>query len=153
MRNIRKLVKNKNRAGLVKALKFIWESDTIEKARENAKKVVKFYENKLPKVADKIENEIEETLSVLHLPQNQQRRMKSTNMLERLSGSISQRTNVVRIFPNRGSCLRLVMCVLKEIHEDWISGRRYLRMLENIQKEEADEEIIEFPISAEVVLN
>ena len=153
MRNIKKLVKNKNRDGLIKALKFIWESDTIEKARENAKKVVRFYENKLPKVADKIENEIEETLSVLHLPQNQRRRMKSTNMLERLSGSISQRTNVVRIFPNRESCLRLVTCVLKEIHEDWISGRRYLRMPENIQKEEADEEIIEFPLSAEVVLN
>lgn len=152
IRNIMKLVKNKDRKGLAKALKFIWEAETIEKARERVKLVVKFYEDKLPKVADKIEKEIEETLGVLKLPLNHQRRMKSTNMLERLSGSISQRTKVVRIFPDRNSCLRLITSVLKEIHEDWISGRRYLRMPEKTQKDEADEEIIEFPISAEVVV-
>ena len=35
---------------------------------------------------------------------------------------------MARIFPNGESCLRLVTAVLLEIHEDWISGRRYLNM-------------------------
>lgn len=150
IRNIMKLVKKKDRKGLSKALKFIWESETIDKARENAGKVIKFYEDKLPKVANKIENEIDETLNVLNLPANHQRRMKSTNMLERLSGSISQRTKVVRVFPDRESCLRLITSVLKEIHEDWISGRRYLRMPE--KKEKSNENVIDFPFSPEKVL-
>jgi putative transposase len=36
----------------------------------------------------------------------------------------------VRIFPNPKSCLRLASALLKEWHEDWITGRRYLRMEE-----------------------
>jgi len=52
-------------------------------------------------------------------------------MLERLNESIRQRTHVPRIFPNEKSCLRLVTAVLLEIHEDWISGRRYLNMNAN----------------------
>ncbi len=79
----------------MKALNFIWESESIEKAQKNAKKGIEFYEDRLPKAADKIED----TLNVLTLPKKHRRRMKSTNMLERLSGSISQRTKVVRIFP------------------------------------------------------
>ena len=50
------------------------------------------------------------------------------NMLERLNENIRQRTRVARIFPNEESCLRLVTAVLLEIHEDWISGGRYLNM-------------------------
>lgn len=151
MRNIMKLVKKKDRKGLIKALKFIWETETIEKARENARMVVDFYEDKISKVADKIEKEIEQTLNVLKLPSNHRRRMKSTNMLERLNGNISQRTNVVRVFPDRESCRRLVTSVLKEIHEDWISGRRYLRMPEE-QEEKTNEEVIDFPFSPEKML-
>ncbi|MFW6134576.1 MAG: IS256 family transposase [Elusimicrobiota bacterium] len=149
MRNIRKLVKAKDREGLKKALDFIWNSKSLDKAKKKAEMVVEFYEDKLPKVADKIENEIEETLTVLTLPSNHRKRMKSSNLLERLSGSISQRTNVVRIFPNRSSCLRLITAVLKEIHEDWISGRRYLRMLGEKQKKQTDEKGIEFTESVE----
>jgi len=151
MRNIKKLIKSKDRKGLKKALEFIWDSETIEKAREKAKKVVEFYEDKLPEVADKIEEDIEETLTVLTLPSNHRRRMKSTNMLERLSGSISQRTSVVRIFPDRNSCLRLITAVLKEIHEDWISGRRYLRMTEEVS-ETQEEDAIDFELPSEMAL-
>ncbi len=63
---------------------------------------------------------------------------------ERTSGRKGQRNGYKK---------RSIKTRVGEIHEDWISGRRYLRMDENIQKEDADEEIIEFPISAEVVLN
>jgi putative transposase len=35
---------------------------------------------------------------------------------------------VVWIFPNRASCLRLASALLKEWHEDWVTGRCYLRM-------------------------
>ncbi len=52
--------------------------------------------------------------------------MKSTNMLERLNEQIKRRTHVVRIFPNRGSCLRLVRALATEMHENWIEATRHL---------------------------
>jgi len=151
IRNLMKLAKLKDRKGLAKALAFIWDSETIKEAREKTEKVIAFYEDKIPEVADHIEDSIEETLTVLALPENHRRRMKSTNMLERLNGSISQRTKVARIFPNRNSCLRLISAVLMEIHEDWISGRKYLNMREE-QAEAQQEEIIDFPFSPEINL-
>jgi putative transposase len=37
---------------------------------------------------------------------------------------------VVRIFPNREACLRLVSALAVEQSEEWLSGRRYLDMEE-----------------------
>jgi putative transposase len=37
---------------------------------------------------------------------------------------------VVRIFPNRGACLRLVRALAVEQSEEWLTGRRYLEMQE-----------------------
>ena len=79
-------------------------------------------------MANKIEAEAEETLAVLSLPEEHRLRLATTNSLERLSQSIKQRTRVVRIFPNRESCLRLVTALLQETHEEWITGHKYLNM-------------------------
>lgn len=53
---------------------------------------------------------------------------ESTNMLERLNKEIKRRTHVVRIFPNAGSCLRLVRALAVETHENWLEQHRYLNM-------------------------
>jgi transposase-like protein len=50
--------------------------------------------------------------------------------LERLNQEIKRRTRVVRIFPNRESCLRLVRALAVEVSEEWVTGRRYLDMEE-----------------------
>ena len=47
-------------------------------------------------------------------------------MLERLNEEIRRRTRVVRIFPNEGSCLRLVRALAVEVHENLIEAHRYL---------------------------
>ena len=54
--------------------------------------------------------------------------MKSPNMLERLNEEIKLRTRVVRIFPNRDSCLRLIRALAIETHENWIEATRDLNM-------------------------
>ena len=41
-------------------------------------------------------------------PRQHRKRLKSTNLLERLNEEIKHRTRVVRIFPNPVSCLRLI---------------------------------------------
>jgi putative transposase len=76
------------------------------------------------KVVEHIEEHIEECLTCLAFPESHRRRIRTTNGLERLNQEIKRRTRVVRIFPNRGSCLRLVSALAVEQSEEWVTGRR-----------------------------
>src|SRR5215208_848791 len=82
------------------------------------------------KVACHIEEHIEECLTCLAFPESHRRRIRTINSLERLNQEIRRRTRVVRIFPNRESCLRLVTALAVEVSEEWVTGRRYLDMEE-----------------------
>ena len=54
------------------------------------------------------------------------RRLRTSNMLERLNKEIHRRTRVATLFPNEASLLRLVSAVLAEVDEEWQTGKRYL---------------------------
>ncbi len=61
------------------------------------------------------------------MPEKYRRRLKSTNMQERLIQEVRRRERAIRIFPNEASAERLIGALLAEIHEEW-QGRRYLDM-------------------------
>jgi putative transposase len=82
------------------------------------------------KVAEHIEEHIEECLACLSFPESHRRRIRTTNGLERFNQEIKRRSRVVRIFPNRQACLRLVTALAVETSEEWVTGRRYLDMEE-----------------------
>jgi putative transposase len=82
------------------------------------------------KVASHIEEHIEECLACLAFPETHRRRIRTTNGLERFNQELKRRTRVVRIFPNREACLRLVTALAVEQSEEWVTGRRYLDMQE-----------------------
>jgi transposase-like protein len=97
------------------------------------------------KVAEHLEEHIEECLTCLAFPESHQRRIRTTNGLERLNQEIKKRTRVVRIFPNWEACLRLVTALCVEQSEEWITGRRYLDMGEleqRLPEEQAAEEVM-----------
>jgi putative transposase len=80
-----------------------------------------------PDVATMLADSSDDLLAFTHFPVGHWRKIWSTNPLERLNGEIKRRTNVVGIFPNDASVLRLITAVVVETHDEWqIAERRYL---------------------------
>jgi len=81
----------------------------------------------MPKaLADWMEKNIPEGLTVFAFPTQHQRKLRTSNPIERLNREIRRRTAVVGIFPNEAACLRLISAVLMEYDEEWQTGRTYL---------------------------
>ena len=60
-----------------------------------------------------------------------QRRLRTTNVLERPNLEFKRRTKKIGAFPSEQSLLRLVVTIMMDINEEWITGRRYINMEEN----------------------
>lgn len=86
------------------------------------------YKDTAPQLADWAENAIPEGLVVFQMPDEHRRRIRTSNILERLNREVNRRTSVVGIFPNIESCLRLVTAVTMEKSDEWETGRIYLNM-------------------------
>ena len=130
-RNLLGMVSSARRKELGADLRTIFAASTREMGLQLVSSVAgKWREKGNEKVACHLEEHVEECLSCLEFPESHRRRIRTTNSLERLNQEIKRRTRVVRIFPNRESCLRLVSAMSMETSEEWITGRRYLDMEE-----------------------
>ena len=109
-------------------LRWIYERRNVEEARRDLAAWLTKWEGRYAPLCNWAEANIEETLTFYRLPQQHHKHLKSTNMLERINQELKRRTLVVRIFPNRESCLRLIRALAVEIHEDWVEAIRYLDM-------------------------
>lgn len=128
MRNFMGKLALKDRPEGVALLQELFAASTKEKALERMNGLVEFLlSKKKAEVAGWIEENIEETLNVYTLPEDHRKKMKSTNMLERLNQELKRRSVVVRIFPNEASCLRLLSALCQETSESW-DRRKYLDM-------------------------
>ena len=126
MRNFLSKLSKQTQPECLKRLKKVFAAEDKEEALKESEKLQKHLrEHGKERVAEWIEEHIEETLGVYELPPEHRKRMKSTNMLERLNQELKRRSRVVRIFPNEESCLRLMTALCQEYSEEWMN-RRYL---------------------------
>ena len=102
--------------------------DLPEEAREEFRRLCEELEGKADRALETIEAGLEDAIQVLMLPHKYRRRLKSTNMLERLIEEVRRRERVIRIFPNERSAWRLLGALLAEQHEVWSTGRKWLDM-------------------------
>jgi len=127
VRNLLAKVSRGDRPWVLEGWREVREAKTLEEARARLRELVERLEAKYPEVATWLEEAGEEALAVYALPEEHRKRMRSTNMLERLNQELKRRTRVVRIFPDGPSCLRLVTALAMETSEEW-EARIYLDM-------------------------
>jgi transposase-like protein len=109
-------------------IRTIFNAPDRETAQVFLNKAVEKYAPMAPRLADWMEANIPEGFTVFSFPKVHQRRLRTSNGLERLSQEIKRRTRVVRVFPNEKACMRLISAILMEIGEEWEYGRLYLEI-------------------------
>lgn len=98
------------------------------KAETYLKEAVQKYQKTASKLADWMEANIPEGLTVFSFPAAHWRKIRTDNQVERLNEEIRRRTKVIGVFPNEASCLRLVSALLMEKSEIWETGKIYLNI-------------------------
>lgn len=116
------------RRAVAEELRTVFNAPNAAEAQRYLDLFVAKYRQSAPDLAEWAETAILEGLSVFAFRQSQRRRLRTSNMLERLSREIKRRTRVATLFPNPASCLRLVTAVVMEISDEWQTDRRYLTL-------------------------
>jgi len=116
------------RAQVARAIRSVFDSPSRAAAELRLKEIVADYAKGAPKLATWMEENLPLGLAVFALPVAHQKRMRTSNALERVNQEIKRRTRVARLFPNEASLLRLVTALLAETSEEWESGKIYLNM-------------------------
>jgi transposase-like protein len=131
-RNLLFRIPAKERKELARYIKQIYTSPNKKMAFDVAQLIATFYQDRYPRVSLFLEEELEGTLTFFDYPDIHQRKIRTTNLIEGvLNKALKQRSKVIGIFPNRESCLRYACLRLMEIDEDWQTGRKYMKMIED----------------------
>lgn len=99
----------------------------MAEARRRLNEFSELFEKSAPKAVDCLEEAFDDAMAIMTLPDKYRKRLRTTNMQERLNEEVRRRERVIRIFPNDESAWRLIGALLAEINEQW-QARRYLDM-------------------------
>ena len=127
MRNVLAKVPKASAEMVAAAIRTIFAQPDAPHVKAQLVEVSRMLAGKFPEVASMLTDAGEDVLAFTGFPIAHWRKIWSTNPLERINGEIKRRTNVVGIFPNDASVIRLVTAVLVETHDEWaVAERRYL---------------------------
>lgn len=107
-------------------IKSIFTAPSLNEAERLLLLTTEKYRAKAPKLSEWLEGNIPEGFTVFDFPQEHWKKLRTSNLAERVNKEIKRRTKIVGIFPNCNSCLRLVTALLVEMDEEWDQGRNYL---------------------------
>ena len=103
-----------------KEIRAVWNASSLAIAEAELARIVAQYRDTHPDFADWLEANIPEGLAAFTLPEVHQKRMRTSNGIERpIQQELKRRTSKVRVFPNTEALERLATAVLVEIDEKW----------------------------------
>jgi transposase-like protein len=127
MRNVLARTPKASAEMVAAAIRTIFAQPDPAHVRSQLDEVAHMLDTQFPDVAVMLRDACDDLLAFTAFPVAHWRKIWSTNPLERINGEIKRRTNVVGIFPNDASVIRLVTAVLVETHDEWaVAERRYL---------------------------
>ena len=130
MTNARDLVAKKERKALTRDLHSIFDAPSLNHARTRLKEVLDQWQHGHEELVNWLEDNIEQTMAYFHFPPSFRVQIRTTNMLERFNQELRRRSEVIRVFPNAESCLRLMTALAMEQTMEWACEKRYLDMRE-----------------------
>src|ERR687897_805622 len=117
----------KDQHGLLGALiRPIFNADSLAQARDRLSEAVSHLDGRLGKIATMLEEAEPDILAFYAFPSSHWRKLRSTNPLERFNREVGRRTDVVGIFPDDRSLVRLAGMLCIEQNDEWLVGRGYL---------------------------
>lgn len=107
-------------------IRSIFNAPSMGEAERLLKLTSQKYEKEAPDLARWMLDNLSEGFTVFTFPISHWRRLRTSNIAERLNREIKRRTRIVGVFPNVASCERLISAVLLEICEEWQTSEVYL---------------------------
>jgi len=128
MRNVLSQVPKSSQSMVSSIIRTIFAQPSQEAATMQLRQVAQQLRGKFPKAMDILEQAESDVLAYMAFPREHWRQIHSTNPLERLNREIRRRSDVVGIFPNRESVIRLIGAILIEQQDEWTVARRYFSL-------------------------
>jgi len=126
MRNVLCRVPRSAQPFVATLVRTIFAQPSADEVQAQLGRVVVQLEDRFPEVARMLEEAAPDITAFSSFPVEHWRQIWSNNPQERLNREIRRRSDVVGIFPDRGSIIRLVGAVLAEQHDEWQVARRYM---------------------------
>jgi putative transposase len=137
MRNLLTRVPKSAQGFVATMVRTIFAQPDAQTVHEQHARIVTQLETRFPEAAALLDEAGPDLLAFTGFPKEHWRQLWSNNSLERLNKEIRRRTDVVGIFPDRPSIVRLIGAVLAEQNDEWAVARRYMSA-ESIAKALAD---------------
>jgi len=123
------VTKQSRKREVADSIRAIFNAENLAEAERLLALTIKKYEEAMPQLTEWMQTNIPESFTVFHFPSEHRRRLRTSNIAERVNEEIRRRTQVVRIFPSPESCERLVTAIVMEISEGWLSDPVYLTLI------------------------
>jgi len=136
VRAVLKKVPRKDHKFIVSLLK-----ESMSDIRRLQECVLELESRGFPRAADTVERFQFDLMNHQSFPHDHWRRIRTTNLLERVHKEIKRRYRSIGAFPNNSSLLRLAGSILMDINEEWITSRRYLSDVGEISSADTGAEI------------
>ena len=125
IRNILEETPTRFKEGLKTELRRMFNAPTIDESRSIRDEIINDYTSVASKAVEILDNGFEDSMTVMQLPEGLRTKLRSSNWIERLNREFKRRSDVIQIFPNAASVLRLMGAVAIE-YNDQISMKQRL---------------------------